>query len=328
MTPSVSVIIPTANRPKYLRRAIESALAGMSPEDIEVIVIPNGPDESWRETLRPYGDNHSVKVIRIEEGNANVARNAGLAEARGEFIRFLDDDDYLFSDSAIKQYELINSSGADVVSGSIKVVDEYGSLLYVWRQPDIDDLCAGVLGPMRNCLPTAHVYRRSSLRTARWNPATSVRQDVEWLLDLCASMELRWHKINDVVGIWQQHPDQRISAGMHINEITKLTVPMILKTYKALQMENRLRDSRRQAVAFALWGFTVRVFHFDPLYWSKIAHTARKIDPAARPLYARYNLPITRRLHPLLILWIELPKRWTFYQVRKLLNRFRINRNR
>jgi glycosyltransferase involved in cell wall biosynthesis len=103
MTPLVSVIIPTIGRPQYLPRAINSALTGIESKDVEVIVVPNGPDNSWQETLQPYHNNQSVRVIRIMEANANIARNAGLDEARGEFVRFLDDDDYLIPGGVLKQ---------------------------------------------------------------------------------------------------------------------------------------------------------------------------------------------------------------------------------
>jgi len=324
MTPLVSIIIPTAYRPHYLPRSINSALSGMNNNDVEVIVVPNGPDESWRESLNPYGNNQSVRVIHIKEANANIARNAGLTEARGEFVRFLDDDDYLIPENSIKQYELIQSSGADIVSGSVQLVDEAGGCFDVWRQPDMDDLCAAVLGPWRNGLIMSHVYRKSSLKSARWNPATIVRQDVEWLLDLCASKELRWHKTNDVVGVWQHHWEQRVSSKTRFNEIRKLTVPMLIRTYKSLQMENRLNDLRRQAVTLELWSLIHSAFFLEPLYWSEVARTAQEIDSTVRPLQAIYNFPLIRNLNPLLIQWLLLPKRWTFYRFRHLLKKLRL----
>ena len=95
MTPIISVVIPTSNRPHYLPRAVDSALTGMDAGDVEVVVIPNGPDQSWRKALLPFKKNPAVRVVRIPDSNANIARNAGLAAARGEYVRFLDDDDYL-----------------------------------------------------------------------------------------------------------------------------------------------------------------------------------------------------------------------------------------
>jgi glycosyltransferase involved in cell wall biosynthesis len=317
IAPYVSVVIPTANRPQYLPRAVNSALAGMA-DDVEVIVVPNGQDDSWRVTLRPYDNNHSVRVFPIEEANANIARNTGLSVARGEFVRFLDDDDYLVPENAVRQYELIQSSGADIVSGSVQLVDESGKCFDVWRQPHMEDLCAAVLGPWRNCLPTAHVYRRSSLGQTRWNPATVVRQDIDWMLDLCASMELRWRKTGDVVGVWQHHRKQRISSNKGYNDIRKLTVPMLIRTYKSLQMKGRLNDLRREAVVLELWGLIHSAFFLEPFYWHQVASTALEIDSRIRPSQPVYSLPIIRKLNPLVIQWLLLPKRWIYYRFRQL----------
>jgi len=110
MSPLISVIIPTVNRPRWLPRAVDSALAGMKSGEVEVIVVPNGPDKSWRESLQPYEGNKYVRVFPIPEPNANIARNAGLAVSTGAFVRFLDDDDYLIPEGANKQYELIQTS--------------------------------------------------------------------------------------------------------------------------------------------------------------------------------------------------------------------------
>jgi hypothetical protein len=99
---------------------------------------------------------------------------------------------------------------------------------------------------------------------------------------------------------------------------------MLLRTYNTLQKENRLTDSRRQATAQGLWGFTHRAFFFEPLYWSQVAHTAQTIYPTARPLRPMYNFPIMNQLNPLLIQWIFLPKRWIFYQIRQMLNKLHV----
>ncbi len=117
MTPLVSIIIPTHNRPHFLPRAVDSALAGMPAGEVEVIVVPNGPDESWKQSLLPYKHNSSVRVIPITAANANIARNTGLAAANGEFVRFLDDDDYLIPEGAVKQYALIKESGVAGYNG-------------------------------------------------------------------------------------------------------------------------------------------------------------------------------------------------------------------
>lgn len=325
MNPFVSVIIPTANRPHWLLRAVDSALAGMKPGEVEVIVVPNGPDRSWRETLRPYEGNKCVRVVSVPESNANIARNAGLAVSKGALVRFLDDDDYLIPEGAIKQYELIQASGVDVVSGSVQLVDEGDRCYDIWHQPDMEDLCAAVAGPWRVCLPVAHVYKRSVLDNARWNPETTVRQDVEWLFDLCAAMELSWKKTDEVVGVWQHHWGQRVTSSKDFKKIrNKMTVPMLIRTYKSLQKGGRLNEVRQSAIARGLWGFIHGAFFLEPRFWSQIARLAQQIDPVARPTQAFYNFPVICHLTPLMLQWIMLPKRWAFHHIRQMFRRFQI----
>ena len=322
MNPVVTVVIPTARRPHYLPRAIDSALAGMDPGEIEVIVIPNGPDQSWRQVLHPYRNNPSLHTVSILEGNANKARNKGLAEAHGEYIRFLDDDDFLIPNAAKRQYELIQSTGADVVSGDVKLVDEDGHCFDIWKQPLVNDFCTAMLGPRRVCLPVAHVYRRNIIEDAKWNPETRGRQDVEWVFDLCASRELHWEKLNEVVGAWQHHSGKRISSSNDFKIIrNKLTAPMLIKTYESLKNQSRINEIRRRAVATGLWGFVHGSFFIDPNYWCSIARKAHQVDAAAKPLQAIYHLPVFRHLNPLLIQWILMPKRWIKFHIKETLRK-------
>lgn len=86
-----STIIPTINRPT-LARAVESVLAQACPEDFEVIVINDSgqplPPAAWQASPR-------VRMIETPRRERCVARNAGAAIARGAFLNFIDDDDWL-----------------------------------------------------------------------------------------------------------------------------------------------------------------------------------------------------------------------------------------
>jgi glycosyltransferase involved in cell wall biosynthesis len=321
MSPSISVIIPTFNRPDYLPRAVDSALVGMPPGEVEVIVVPNGPDKSWRQSLFPYQNNPSVRVIPIKEANANIARNKGFAEARGEFVRFLDDDDYLIPEGAKKQYALIRSSGADLVSGSVNLINEKGKVFNVWHQPAFDDFCVAALGPWRNCLPTAHLYKRSKLARLKWDINIQVRQDVDWFFELCSSQEWHWKKTKDIVGVWQHHWNKRISSSKKRNEIEKETVPMLIKAFKSLEKSGRLSKDRNRAISLGLWGFIQSAFYLEPSYWTKVSKLAKNIDPEAKPIKPVYQLPAFSRIDPLLIQWMILPKQWAFHQVRQILKK-------
>ncbi|HWG35413.1 MAG TPA: glycosyltransferase family 2 protein [Gemmatimonadaceae bacterium] len=86
----VSVVIPTFNRARILRRAIDSALA-QSYERLEVIVVDDGSTDETPDVLRDLGPR--VRAIRQTNAGPAVARNTAIAHARGELVAFLDSDD-------------------------------------------------------------------------------------------------------------------------------------------------------------------------------------------------------------------------------------------
>lgn len=90
-TARVSVIIPAYNAAGTIRRAINSVLAQMTPA-AEVIVIDDGSTDDLASALADY--DNSVTLIRTSNGGAASARNVGIERATGEFIAFLDADDY------------------------------------------------------------------------------------------------------------------------------------------------------------------------------------------------------------------------------------------
>src|SRR5436190_9018266 len=87
---TVSVVIPTYNYARYLGAAIDSALQ-QTHAPLEVIVVDDGSTDDTPRLLDGYGDR--IRVIRQKNSGVAAARNAGVREARGELIAFLDSDD-------------------------------------------------------------------------------------------------------------------------------------------------------------------------------------------------------------------------------------------
>jgi glycosyltransferase involved in cell wall biosynthesis len=93
MPPLVSIILPTFNRVKYLRVAVDSVFA-QTFEDWELIIADDGSDAETMAYLRTLADVPRVKLLRLSHtGNPPVVRNAALREATAEYIAFLDSDD-------------------------------------------------------------------------------------------------------------------------------------------------------------------------------------------------------------------------------------------
>jgi glycosyltransferase involved in cell wall biosynthesis len=88
----ISVIIPVYNRTEYLDFAIRSLLE-QSIKDIEIIVVDDGSTIDLGPVTESFGDR--IRLFRKSNGGPNSARNFGIARARGEYLHFLDDDDFL-----------------------------------------------------------------------------------------------------------------------------------------------------------------------------------------------------------------------------------------
>lgn len=96
LRPLVSVVIPTYHRPQMVKRAVESALS-QTLEQIEVIVVIDGPHEETSEVLAIIEDTR-LKVIELSTNQGSrAARNAGVNAAIAEWVAFLDDDDQWMS---------------------------------------------------------------------------------------------------------------------------------------------------------------------------------------------------------------------------------------
>lgn len=87
-----SVIIPVYNGEKFIDNAINSVFA-QTYSDWELIAVNDGSKDNTAEVLEKYKDNHKVTVINQQNGGVSVARNTGIANAKGDYFVFLDADD-------------------------------------------------------------------------------------------------------------------------------------------------------------------------------------------------------------------------------------------
>lgn len=124
--PLVSVITPTFNRADYLPFAVESVLS-QSVSDFELIVIDDGSTDGTAELMERYLADSRIRYLKQENQGQSVARNRGIAEARGQFICFLDSDNAWVStklETSLKAFE--ENPEADIVYGDFITIDGEG----------------------------------------------------------------------------------------------------------------------------------------------------------------------------------------------------------
>lgn len=123
-SPLITIIIPTFNRKKYLEKAIESVVE-QSYTNIEILVIDDGSTDNYAEPICNKYSN--CTYFYKENGGLSSARNYGINLSRGEYIAFLDDDDFWESSKIAKQVKVfLENSSIDCVHSAAAVVDESG----------------------------------------------------------------------------------------------------------------------------------------------------------------------------------------------------------
>ena len=116
MSPSVSFIIPTKNRPEGVRRAVASVLAAL-PEDGEVIVVDDASDPPAMLALKEVTDPRMTLYVNPGPHGPSAARNFGVHQTQAPVLMFLDDDDFLVEDYCLRVIDRIETLPDDCTFG-------------------------------------------------------------------------------------------------------------------------------------------------------------------------------------------------------------------
>lgn len=114
--PEVSVIVPVYNVEKYLERCLNS-LINQTLQNIEIIIVNDGTKDNSEEIIKKFIEKYPQKIVYLkkENGGLSDARNYGMPYAKGEYIAFLDSDDYVEKDIYKEMYELAKKENSDMV---------------------------------------------------------------------------------------------------------------------------------------------------------------------------------------------------------------------
>lgn len=122
MNQTISVIVPVYNVEKYLPQCADSILS-QDYSDLEVIFIDDGSTDASGHICDAYAEKDSrVRVIHQKNSGAAAAKNAGLRMASGEYLSFVDSDDYLEPNAYGFLIKVLLENGADVVQGSFREI--------------------------------------------------------------------------------------------------------------------------------------------------------------------------------------------------------------
>ena len=243
-----SVIIPCFNAQQWLPEAIDSCLQ-QTYSRIEIVVVNDGSTDNCLEIIKSYGD----KIIWESGANkgGNYARNRGFALSSGEYIQYLDADDYLLPEKIERQVRFLEETGADVV---------YSDWRYKHHLPDgttfLDDI--KISGAQEDILesllvnwwvaPAALLFRRGAVESCGgWDESLKAGQDRDFFI----SVGMNGAKVLYQPGcyaIYRQYGKVTVSTSSDVRRWENHCL-LLEKAEKKLSQSGRLSIKYRQALA-------------------------------------------------------------------------------
>jgi len=171
--PTISIIIPVYNAELYLRQCIESVIA-QTFEDWEAILVNDGSKDGSLDICQEYAaKDERIKVIDKPNGGVSSARNKGLEVAQGDWITFMDSDDWLDADAFEVYYEAAQRTGADIVKTGYRRVCNNGN------DNDNGNACKGDLKALNEVTPVGNSKGLGSIkRGSEANEASAKTKDL------------------------------------------------------------------------------------------------------------------------------------------------------
>jgi glycosyltransferase involved in cell wall biosynthesis len=244
----VSIIIPTYNRLWSLPKAIDSCKDTLL--NIEIIVIDDGSTDGTAEWL---AQQPKLTVITQYNQGKDWAVNAGMAIAKGKYIRFLDSDDWLLPRSTDELFAHAEKHKLDITCAGYQVFDEEKLIRQIeWTV--CDDFLAQQLGECDSSHYSAYLFKRDFIKDVPHRQEYGSRDDRKFIIEAALKNPVTGY-ISTPTLAHRHHKNNRLqtSAGLDnlVNNRALLTI--YKTTFAVLEKENRLSPRYKHAAANQLW---------------------------------------------------------------------------
>jgi glycosyltransferase involved in cell wall biosynthesis len=207
--PEVTVVIPTQGRWRLLRRTLAGALCQRGVE-LEVVIVDDASSDETAERLVDLDDRRIRSIRHDVRRHVAVARNAGIAAARGEWIAFLDDDDLWAPNKLRTQLSAAAAHKAIFAWCAGLVVDSRCSILETWPARDPDEILALLL--RGNWMPAgaSNVVARAGLVRDLGGFDEKLRHFADWDLWIRLAAAGRGAACPEALVAYVRHPQNMI----------------------------------------------------------------------------------------------------------------------
>lgn len=186
----LSIIVPVYKVEPYLRKCVDSLLAqDLSGEDYEIILVDDGSPDQCPQICNEFADKYqNISVIHRNNGGLSAARNSGLAVAQGDYVQFVDSDDYLEPNVLKTLITKMDTDHLDVLRFNYQNVNEKGEVFEPNKvsKPFVDyrdEVCEGLFFLTERlgygCYACQFIIRRDLLDGCRFKEGVYF-EDSEW----------------------------------------------------------------------------------------------------------------------------------------------------
>ena len=275
----LSVLIPTHNRLPFLRDAVESCRrTGCASE---IIVVDDGSTDGTWEWLEQQPD---VVSVCQDNWGKGWAVNRAFSMATGEFVRFLDSDDWVLPGANDAQVALGKASGADVVVAGYALCSEQRDVLSEIPWISGGDFLERQLGEVDPSHYSSFLFRRSHVLTIPHRPEFFVLDDRCFVIEV--AMRSPALCVYDRLALAHRtHSQPRVQdlGGLKLTVSHYQRLTIYKKCLGVLAARGELTERRRRAAAGPLWRLAHGIAYTDPAGGAEVASWVRELDPHFEP---------------------------------------------
>ena len=275
----ISVLIPTYNRLWSLPQAIESCRTAECA--VEIVVVDDGStDGTWEWLQQQPG----IVALRTENWGKDWAVQAAMAVARGEYVRFLDSDDWLAGGANAEQLALARRTGADLVVAGYQDYEQASGEIVGHEWVDCDDFIAQQLGEGWASHYSAFLFRRAFIRDIPHRQEFALKDDRLFILEVALRKpSLAVYRKPGFVH--RHHGQERLQrTGELVRDMANWTlIQLFRKILTMLEKSGELTVRRKQAALRTIWPHIRTLARSSPGEAHDIVAWVEKIHPHFRP---------------------------------------------
>lgn len=255
MDKKISVIIPVYNVEKYLARCLNSIIKN-TYKNIEIILVNDGSKDKSQEIIDKYKNKYGniIKAKEQENKGPAEARNVGIEMASGEYLMFIDSDDFIKEDYIENYVKTLKEADYDLVAGGYhKWID--GKITYTIALQDEPWAKFMIMGPYTK------LYKKSFLQENNIKfVKVNIGEDIYFNLQVNALAKKV--KIIDYVGYYWYTNNESISNTMH-KDIKNLEIDKMLNgSYDSLIEKNAINPNNKELIELYYYNFIIGVLQW------------------------------------------------------------------